>query len=136
VLAADWAEHPQTEPPMKVWEIQGAYGIENLRAVEKPEPKAGAGEIVVAMKAASLNYRDLLTVKGVAGQFPLPLIPFSDGAGEVVDVGAGVARVQPGDKVCPLFFQSWLVGPVTAESRARPLGGPLPGVLQQKMLLD
>jgi len=91
---------------------------------------------VVAMKAASLNYRDLLTVLGVAGQFPLPLIPFSDGAGEVVDVGAGVARVQPGDKVCPLFFQSWLTGPVTAESRARPLGGPLPGVLQQQMLLE
>src|SRR5204863_3291951 len=77
-----------------------------------------------------------LTVLGVAGQFPLPLIPFSDGAGEVVEVGAGVSRVQPGDKVCPLFFQSWLAGPVTAESRARPLGAPLPGVLQQKMLLD
>jgi len=88
------------------------------------------------MKAASLNYRDLLTVKGVAGQFPLPLIPFSDGAGEVADVGAGVTRVQPGDKVCPLFFQSWLSGPVAAESRARPLGGPLPGVLQQKMQLE
>ena len=58
---------------MKVWEIRDAYCLENLRAVEKLEPKAGAGEIVVAMKAASLNYRDLLTVKGVAGQFPLPL---------------------------------------------------------------
>jgi NADPH:quinone reductase-like Zn-dependent oxidoreductase len=121
---------------MKVWEIQNAYGIENLHEVEKPEPKPGKGEIVVAMKAASLNYRDLLTVIGYGGGYPLPLIPFSDGAGEVAAVGAGVTRVKPGDKVCPLFFQSWLSGPVTAESRNRPLGGPLSGVLQQKMLLE
>ena len=121
---------------MKVWEIQNAYGIENLREAEKPEPKPGKGEIVVAIKAASLNYRDLLTVIGHAGGFPLPLIPFSDGAGEVSAVGAGVTRVEPGDKVCPLFFQSWLSGPVTAESRNRALGGPLSGVLQQKMLIE
>jgi NADPH:quinone reductase-like Zn-dependent oxidoreductase len=121
---------------MKIWEIQNAYGIESLREADKPEPKAGAGEIVVAMKAASLNYRDLLTVQGRAGQFPLPLIPFSDGAGDVVAVGEGVTRVRAGDRVCPLFFQSWLSGPVTAESRNRPLGGPLPGVLQQKMQLS
>lgn len=121
---------------MKVWEIQNAYGIENLHAAEKPEPKPEKGQIVVAMKAASLNYRDLLTVIGYGGGFPLPLVPFSDGAGEVAAVGAGVTRVKPGDKVCPLFFQSWLDGPVTSEARFRPLGGPLSGVLQQKMLLD
>jgi NADPH:quinone reductase-like Zn-dependent oxidoreductase len=121
---------------MKVWEIQNAYGIENLHETEKPEPKPGKGEIVVAMKAASLNYRDLLTVIGYGGGYPLPLIPFSDGAGEVAAVGAGVTRVKAGDKVCPLFFQSWLSGPVTAESRNRPLGGPLSGVLQQRMLLE
>ncbi len=121
---------------MKVWEIQNAYGIDNLNEADKPEPKPGAGEIVVAMKAASLNYRDLLTVIGYGGGFPLPLIPFSDGAGVVEAVGAGVTRVKAGDKVCPLFFQSWLDGPVTAESRYRPLGGPLSGVLQQKMLVE
>ncbi|HEY0299846.1 MAG TPA: NAD(P)-dependent alcohol dehydrogenase [Rhizomicrobium sp.] len=121
---------------MKVWEIQNAYGIENLAMAEKPEPTPGPGQIVVAMAAASLNYRDLMTVVGHGGGFPLPLIPFSDGAGTVAAVGRGVTRVAVGDKVGPLFFQSWLAGPVTAESRARPLGGPLPGVLQQKMLLD
>jgi len=121
---------------MKVWEIQNAYGIENLHEAEKPEPKPGRGEIVVAMKASSLNYRDLLTVIGYGGGYPLPLIPFSDGAGDVAAVGAGVSRVQVGDRVCPLFFQSWIDGPVTAESRFRPLGGPLSGVLQQRMLLD
>jgi NADPH:quinone reductase-like Zn-dependent oxidoreductase len=121
---------------MKVWEIQDAYGIENLRLAERPEPAPGPGQIVVAMKSASLNYRDLLTVIGYAGGFPLPFIPFSDGAGEVAAVGAGVTRVAVGDKVCPLFFQSWLAGPVAAQSINRPLGGPLDGVLQQKMLLD
>ena len=121
---------------MKVWEIQNAYGIENLAEADRPEPKPGADEIVVAMKAASLNYRDLMTVVGYGGAFALPLIPFSDGAGVVDAVGHGVTRVKPGDRVCPLFFQSWLSGPVTAEARHKPLGGPLPGVLQQKMLLS
>jgi len=99
---------------MKVWEIQNAYGIENLNLVEKPEPTPGPGQIVVSMKAASLNYRDLLTVIGYGGGFALPLIPFSDGAGEVSAVGPGVSRVSVGERVCPLFFQSWLSGPVTA----------------------
>lgn len=121
---------------MKVWEIQNAYGIENLRMADKAEPTPGPGQIVVDMRSASLNYRDLLTVIGYGGGYPLPLIPFSDGAGEVAAVGAGVTRVSVGDKVCPLFFQSWLSGPVTAESRNKPLGGPLSGVLQQKMLLN
>ncbi len=121
---------------MKVWEIQNAYGIDNLHVAEKPEPRPGPGEIVVAMKASSLNYRDLLTVQGMAGHFPLPLIPFSDGAGEVLMVGDGVTRFKPGDKVCPTFFQSWVDGPVAMEKLTRALGGPLPGVLQQHMLLD
>jgi NADPH:quinone reductase-like Zn-dependent oxidoreductase len=120
---------------MKVWEIQDSYGLDHLALAEKPEPRPAAGEIVVAMKAASLNYRDLLTVKGFGGAFPLPLVPFSDGAGDVVAVGDGVARVKVGDKVCPLFFQSWLSGSVTFESRMKALGGSVPGVLQQKMLI-
>ena len=119
---------------MRVWEVQGSFGIDNLRLVEKPEPKAGPGQIVVAMKAASLNYRDLLHV--TMGGAPLPLIPFSDGAGVVEQVGAGVSRVKVGDRVCPTFFQSWIDGPVTAEARNLALGGSVPGVLQEKMLLD
>ena len=120
---------------MNVWEIQNAYGLDHLAIAEKPEPKPQAGQIVVAMKAASLNYRDLMTVKGYGGAFPLPLVPFSDGAGDVVAVGDGVTRVKAGDKVCPLFFQSWLSGPVSFESRMKALGGSVPGVLQQKMLI-
>lgn len=118
---------------MRVWEVQNAFGIDNLKLVDKPAPTPGPGQIVVAMKAASLNYRDLLTVK--MGGAPLPLIPFSDGAGVVEAVGSGVTRVKVGDKVCPTFFQSWVDGPVTAEARNLALGGTVPGVLQEKMLI-
>jgi NADPH:quinone reductase-like Zn-dependent oxidoreductase len=120
---------------MRVWEIERAWGIDQLRPVERPSPKPGPGEIVVRMRAASLNYRDLLMVEGKAGG-KLPLIPFSDGAGEVAAVGAGVTRVRAGDRVCPLFFQSWLAGDVGAKSRAAALGGSVPGVLQEEMLLS
>ncbi|HVP85564.1 MAG TPA: NAD(P)-dependent alcohol dehydrogenase [Rhizomicrobium sp.] len=120
---------------MRVWELENSFGIENLRLVEKPRPKPGKGQIVVGMKAAALNYRDLLTVKGMGGA-GLPLIPFSDGAGVVEDVGDGVTRFRPGDRVCPLFFQSWMEGPVTAESRNEALGGSVPGVLQEHILLS
>jgi len=107
---------------MKVWANQDAFGIDNLKEIERPEPVPGAGEIVVDMKAASLNYRDLLTVIMGAGN-KLPLVPFSDGAGVVSAVGPGVSRVKVGDRVCSLFFQSWFSGAVTAESRSKPLGG-------------
>jgi NADPH:quinone reductase-like Zn-dependent oxidoreductase len=119
---------------MKVWANQNAFGIDNLKEIERPEPVPGAGEIVVDMKAASLNYRDLLTVIMGAGN-KLPLVPFSDGAGVVSAVGPGVSRVKAGDRVCSLFFQSWFSGPVTAQARSKPLGGPLDGVLQQRMKL-
>ncbi len=88
------------------------------------------------MRAASLNYRDLLTVQGEGGVSKLPLIPFSDGAGEIAAVGAGVTRVAVGDRVCPMFFQSWLDGKVSATSRRYALGGTRSGVLQEVMLLD
>lgn len=119
---------------MRVWELEKSFGIENLRLAEKSRPKPGKGQIVVGMKAASLNYRDLLTVKGMGGA-SLPLIPFSDGAGVVEDVGEGVTRFKTGDRVCPSFFQTWIDGPVTAKSRNEALGGSVPGVLQEHMLL-
>ena len=121
---------------MTVWQIEGAYGIEHLKTAEKPVPSPGPGQIVVDMKAASVNQRDLMTVKGTAGRFALPLIPFSDGAGDVVAIGDDVTRVSCGDRVCTMFFQSWLSGPVSHERRTRDLGGSLPGVLQQQMLID
>jgi len=120
---------------MRVWELQDDWGIDRLRMVERPSPQPGPGQVVVAMRAASLNYRDLLTVEGRGGA-KLPLVPFSDGAGEIKAVGAGVTRMKIGDRVCPLFFQSWIEGELTAASRAAALGGSAPGVLQDEMLVS
>lgn len=112
---------------MRALELQGAVGIDNLKLVERDVPKAGPGEVVVRLKAASLNYRDLATVKYMGGK--LPLVPLSDGSGEVVEVGAGVTRVKVGDHVAPSFFPHWITGgPTPAVLPA--LGGPYDGCAQ------
>src|SRR4051812_24633656 len=116
---------------MRVWEIDGDYGIDRLRLAGRDEPSPGPGQVVLAMRAASLNFRDLATIRGQAMRHRLPLIPFPEGAGGVAAVGEGVPRFKVGDGVCPMFFQSWLEGHVTAEKRSRALGGPLSGVLQE-----
>jgi NADPH:quinone reductase-like Zn-dependent oxidoreductase len=89
------------------------------------------------MKAASLNYRDYLMVQGVYNsKQPLPLIPVSDGVGEIVAVGNQVRRVAIGDRVNPTFGQGWISGLVSNEFRHITLGGPLDGTLSEYMVLD
>ncbi|MAB14584.1 NAD(P)-dependent alcohol dehydrogenase [Parvibaculum sp.] len=122
---------------MRAMEIQGDFGIDNLKLAERETPKAGPGEIVIRMKAASLNYRDLATVAalhGVRGQ--LPLVPLSDGCGEVVEAGEGVTRVEVGDRVAPSFFQGWISGAPTLEALGTSLGGPIDGCAQDYMRLS
>ena len=121
---------------MKVWQVAREWSIDGMELVDRPEPEPGPGQIVVRMRAASLNYRDLLTVQGQGGAYKLPLIPFSDGAGEIAAVGQGVSRVAVGDRVCPMFFQSWFDGEPSASGRRLALGGTRPGVLQELLVLD
>ena len=122
---------------MRVLEMQGAFGYDRLRIVERPEPVPLPGEVLVHVRAVSLNYRDLLTVQGLYNpRQPLPLIPASDGAGVVVGVGAGVSRVRPGDRVAAIFAQGWLSGPPTREKlTSTTLGGPLDGMLAELVVL-
>jgi NADPH:quinone reductase-like Zn-dependent oxidoreductase len=119
---------------MRAVVLESAYGIDNLRVVEKPDPKPGPGQIVVDIKAATLNYRDLVTVTAPSGR--TPFTPCSDGAGVVSAIGEGVTRVKVGDHVAPLFFQRWFAGEPTPEGLGGALGGTLDGVLQQKVLLS
>jgi NADPH:quinone reductase-like Zn-dependent oxidoreductase len=89
------------------------------------------------MKAASLNFRDLVVPNRGYGAFTgnLPLIPLSDGVGEVVEIGAGVTRARVGDRVCPCFHQSWVGGPPDLERLTRTLGGPIDGTMAEWMCL-
>ena len=117
---------------MKCYELQGPDGMEGLALVDRPVPQPGAGQVLVHLKAATLNYRDLLTVKGGYGsRQKFPLIPVSDGAGVVESVGSGVKGLAPGDRVVGSFFENWLGGePSEAKMRAA-LGGSVDGVLAE-----
>ncbi|WP_438002633.1 NAD(P)-dependent alcohol dehydrogenase [Sorangium sp. So ce321] len=122
---------------MKAFAVQGSFGLDALRPIDLPDPKPGPGQIVLRMKAASLNFRDLLVVKGLYNpKFSLPLVPLSDGVGEVIGVGEGVTRVKVGDRVSPTFHQRWLDGELTAAKTRAALGGELPGVLSEQVLLS
>jgi NADPH:quinone reductase-like Zn-dependent oxidoreductase len=121
---------------MKVFEIRDGFGLDRLVAVERPDPQPGPGQVLLRMKAASLNYRDLLMVKGLYNpRQPLPLIPCSDGVGEVAAVGEGVGRFGVGDRVATLFHQSWVGGPATHDKVRSTLGGPLDGTLAEYVVL-
>ena len=121
---------------MKIWQVAREWSIDGMELVEQPDPTPGPGQVVVRIRAASLNYRDLLTIQGKGGVTKLPLVPCSDGAGEVTAIGDGVTRIAVGDRVCPMFFQSWFDGGPSAGNRRLALGGSRPGVLQELMLLD
>jgi NADPH:quinone reductase-like Zn-dependent oxidoreductase len=122
---------------MKVYEIRDSFGIDNLKLSDRPDPTPGQGQIVVRVKAVSLNYRDFMTVKhgGTLGT-KLPRIPCSDGAGEVTKVGPGVTRVKVGDRVAGIFFQNWLAGDIKAHHFTSALGGAIDGTLAEQVLLN
>src|SRR5262245_43684397 len=96
---------------MRVYEIQVGFGLEALKLTERPDPEPGRSGVLIRLKAVSLNYRDLLVVKGLYNpKMPLPRIPVSDGVGEVVGVGEGVTRVKVGQRVAGLFMPNWWEG--------------------------
>ena len=115
---------------MKAYELQGPSGIDGLALVDKPMPSPGPRQVLVRLTAATLNYRDLLTVRGGYGsRQKFPLIPLSDGAGVVEAVGEGVRHLKAGDRVIGSFFEEWLGGELTEQKAHSALGGALDGVL-------
>src|SRR5215212_10236722 len=105
-----------------------AFGLDSLRLVERPVPRPGPGEILVRVRAASLNYRDLVILEGVyRPDLPLPYVPASDGCCKEVAVG---------DRTVPTYTQGWIDGLPTPEMRAqRTLGAPLAGLLQDYVVV-
>ncbi len=120
---------------MKAISLEASFGLDHLKYVERPDPPSpGPGQVMLKMKAASLNYRDYLMVTGqYNARQPLPLIPCSDGVGEVVALGEGVGKVTVGDRVTPTFGQGWLTGVASNDFRHITLGGPLDGTLTEYM---
>ncbi len=123
---------------MRVMELRDGWGLAHLQPGERPEREPGPGQVKIAMQAATLNYRDVVMLERGYGRRSgtLPLVPISDGAGEVVAVGEGVSRVAVGDLVCPCFSQLWITGRLKEEYWPGVLGGPHDGVMQETMVLD
>ncbi len=121
---------------MKGYRIHELGGINGLRLDDLPSVKPGHGEVAVRVRAVSLNYRDLLVIKGAYSKnLPLPLIPTSDGAGEVIEVGPGVTEFKPGDHVAGCFFSNYTAGQPSEESGKTALGGAIDGMLAQERIL-
>lgn len=123
---------------MRTYVIPAPGSIDNLKLVERPDPSPGRGQILVRVKATSLNYRDLITVEGkYARSAPKPdLVPLSDGAGEVVSAGAGVTRFKAGDRVAGTFMQRWSGGEADDQALGSAMGGAIDGMLTDLAVLE
>lgn len=123
---------------MRQWVIKaGASSLDDMVLRDAPEPQAGPGEVLVRVRACSLNYRDQIIPLGfyMGGTVPVDTVPLSDGAGEVVAVGAGVTSVKPGDRVAGTFFQNWRDGPPNPGAGPALGAPPAPGMLQDLVVL-
>ena len=122
---------------MRAYEIVSDGGVDALALNDRQSPGPGKGELLIAVRASSINYRDLSTIEDpVARGIKYPLIPNSDGAGEVISVGAGVTHFKTGDRVAGCFFQNWTDGRITAAAMASAMGGAIDGILAEEALLS
>jgi NADPH:quinone reductase-like Zn-dependent oxidoreductase len=116
---------------MKLFELQ-SFGLDHLKSTERLAPEPGSDEVMIRVRAVSLNFRDLLVVQGKYNpRLELPRVPLSDGAGEIVSVGAEVIAWKPGDRVVVPFFPAWLEGELTPAKSASALGGDVDGMLRE-----
>jgi NADPH:quinone reductase-like Zn-dependent oxidoreductase len=122
---------------MRAYELQHKPGLDSLTRTQRPDPQPAPGQVLIRMRAWSLNFRDLSVARGAYGGAPTKgLVPLSDGVGEIVEVGAGVTRVRPGDRVAGIFMQGFIAGGITAEASATALGGAIDGVLSEYVVLS
>lgn len=112
-----------------------AFGFDKIVEVALEVPALGPHDVLVQMHAFSLNYRDYIVAKGIYNpKQKFPLIPLSDGAGEVIEVGSAVTDFRKGDRVTPTFFQNWTAGQPTLQGAKTALGGAIDGVLRKEAI--
>ncbi len=119
---------------MRAYEVQPREGFDALTLVDRASPPLGPTDVRVRVRAVSLNYRDLTIARGAAKR-KAPVIPTSDGAGEVVEVGAAVTRHKVGDRVAASFFPRWIDGAISEQAHAAALGGSVDGMLAEEVVL-
>lgn len=122
---------------MKVYRLDPIGALDGLKLAEEEARRPGPGEIAIRIRATSLNYRDLKVATGAyeRGAIKPRVIPLSDGAGEVVETGPGVTRVQVGERVAAIFVQRWIAGRIDPAYSSSALGGPADGVLAERVVL-
>lgn len=122
---------------MKVFQVEDDWSMDHLRIGLRPIPEAGPGQVRLRMDAAALNYRDLLVpLHGYGSRMQaLPLVMLSDGVGVVDQVGPGVTLARPGDRLCPLLFQTWTGGPPDAWKLSRGLGCETDGTMAEYLVV-
>lgn len=114
-----------------------AFGLDHLQQVDLPAPHPRPNEVLVRMEAASLNFRDSMVVNGqLYRNVPLPMVPVSDGAGMVMQVGDAVTRFKPGDRVTTFYKSRWIAGAMRPEWEGAEIGGPEPGVMRDLACFD
>ena len=122
---------------MQAYEIVGADGIDALQLADRPTPEPGPGEVLVRMRASSLNYRDLMTSSTrTAARCATRASRIRTAPARCSRSAPGVTRFTPGDRVAGIFFQRWVDGPITADAMASALGGAVDGVLAEEVVLD
>jgi NADPH:quinone reductase-like Zn-dependent oxidoreductase len=121
---------------VKAYQIDSPTGVNDIKRIDLPEPKARPGEVVVRVRANSLNFRDLVIAKGgYPRNEKQPVVPVSDMAGEVVEVGDGVDAWKVGDRVAANFMRDWVSGPVNEKVLWSSLGGGVEGTLAEFVAL-
>jgi NADPH:quinone reductase-like Zn-dependent oxidoreductase len=123
---------------MRLYRLAQLGNLDALKLVEAEHPQPGPGQVLVRMRAASLNHRDLNIISGgyTNNVLKAGAIPLSDGAGEVAALGPGVTRWKTGDRVAPIFVPRWLGGDLLPEYMPSALGGPSDGVLAEAIVIS
>src|SRR5688572_2170581 len=119
---------------LKAYELHPEDGFDSLKLVDRVRPGIGPSDVRVRVRAVSLNYRDLMVARG-SKKRAKRIVPVSDGAGEVIEVGSDVKRLAIGDRVAAAFFPTWLDGGFAEEHHANALGGSLDGMLAEEVAL-